>query len=60
MEEEKNNKKYKVFFESILRLEPSLNSKLITVLLANTQWELLEDKNKEKIGEIYSKIKIII
>ena len=57
--EDKNNKIYKVNSESILREEPSLSSKFITVLLPNTQFEIIEESSEEKKDEKYSKIKII-
>ena len=57
--EDKNNKIYKVNFESILREEPSLSSKFITILLPNTQFQIIEEYSEEKKDEKYSKIKII-
>ena len=57
--EDKNNKIYKVNFESILREEPSLSSKFITILLPNTQFQIIEEYFEEKKDEKYSKIKII-
>jgi len=57
--EDKNNKIYKVNFESILREEPSLSSKFITILLPNTQFQIIEESSEEKKDEKYSKIKII-
>ena len=57
--EDKNNKIYKVNSESILREEPSLSSKLITILFPNTQFQIMEESPEEKKGERYSKIKII-
>ena len=57
--EDKNNKIYKVNSESILREEPSLFSKFITILLPNTQFQIIEESSLEKKDEKYSKIKII-
>ena len=57
--EDKNNKIYKVNSESIIREEPSLSSKFITVLLPNTQFQIIEESSEEKKDEKYSKIKII-
>lgn len=57
--EDKNNKIYKVNSESILREEPSLSSKFITILLPNTQFQIIEESSLEKKDEKYSKIKII-
>ena len=57
--EEKNNKIYKVLHESTLCSEPSLNSNIITVILPNTNCELLEESIEEKSGEKYSKIKLV-
>ena len=57
--EDKNNKIYKVNSESILREEPSLFSKFITILLPNTQFQIIEEYSEEKKDEKYSKIKII-
>jgi hypothetical protein len=57
--EDKNNKIYKVNSESILREEPSLISEFITILLPNTQFQIIEESSLEKKDEKYSKIKII-
>ena len=56
--ENNDNKSYLVISDSVLREEPSLISKNITVILANTHLEYLNE-SKEENEEKYDKVKII-
>ena len=56
--EKNDNKTYIAISESILREEPSLSSKNITVILENTHLEYLNE-SKEENGEKYDKVKLI-
>ena len=56
--ENNNNKSYLVISDSVLREEPSIISKNITVILANTHLEYLNE-SKEENEEKYDKVKII-
>ena len=56
--ENNDNKSYLAISDSVLREEPSLTSKNITVILANTHLEYLNE-SKEENEEKYDKVKII-
>ena len=50
---------YIVKYDSILREEPTLSSKCLTVLLPKTKLEYLNESKEENDGEKYDKVKII-